>query len=451
MRKARLWRLGAAACLGKAFVPGAPAPERAVKPQRGSARWPACQRPRSERSAWPWPSPEVKAPGVQDKDFNTLLLAQFPVFVAVGALIPVLPLYGQEFGLSQSSVGLLVSSPSLAKLLLNVPFGQLADSIGRRMLMVGGMVLCAVGDVGTGLATSLPFLILARLLLGAGLSSSDAGASAWVADATESRADSRASFLGVQNAVIALAFVIGPAVGGWLVGEFGLRSIFFAVAAGATACAGGYALLPELKVKTSSEEKVSFQELIKAPEQQALACISVAFYAGTACKISLLPSVAAEAFGASPAEVGQLFSALAALAIFGTLVGGRIADAVGPRPVLVVCGSVCALAYFGAAVATEMRIKESFVACLALWALAAAVKSPALQAFAISAAPEDQRGAALSVPKTVGDLSYLLAPFLLGVLDDNLGPEAALTCCATTFLLGTVLFAIRSSDSDRGG
>ncbi|CAJ1328896.1 unnamed protein product [Effrenium voratum] len=450
MRKARLWRLGAAACLGKAFVPGAPAPERAVKPQRGSARWPACQRPRSERSAWPWPSPEVKAPGVQDKDFNTLLLAQFPVFVAVGALIPVLPLYGQEFGLSQSSVGLLVSSPSLAKLLLNVPFGQLADSIGRRMLMVGGMVLCAVGDIGTGLATSLPFLILARLLLGAGLSSSDAGASAWVADATESRADSRASFLGVQNAVIALAFVIGPAVGGWLVGEFGLRSIFFAVAAGATACAGGYALLPELKVKTS-KEKVSFQELIKAPEQQALACISVAFYAGTACKISLLPSVAAEAFGASPAEVGQLFSALAALAIFGTLVGGRIADAVGPRPVLVVCGSVCALAYFGAAVATEMRIKESFVACLALWALAAAVKSPALQAFAISAAPEDQRGAALSVPKTVGDLSYLLAPFLLGVLDDNLGPEAALTCCATTFLLGTVLFAIRSSDSDRGG
>ena len=34
-------------------------------------------------------------------------------------------------------------------------------------------------------ASSLPFLILARLLLGAGLSSSDAGASAWVADATE--------------------------------------------------------------------------------------------------------------------------------------------------------------------------------------------------------------------------------------------------------------------------
>ena len=36
-----------------------------------------------------------------------------------------------------------------------------------------------------------------------------------------------------------------------------------------------------------------------------------------ACKISLLPTVAAEAFGAGPAEVGQIFSALAALAIGG--------------------------------------------------------------------------------------------------------------------------------------
>ena len=46
------------------------------------------------------------------------------------------------------------------------------------------MTLCAIADVGTGLASSLPFLIVARLMLGAGLSSSDAGASAWVADAT---------------------------------------------------------------------------------------------------------------------------------------------------------------------------------------------------------------------------------------------------------------------------
>lgn len=390
----------------------------------------------------------------RDRDLQVLLASQFPVFVAVGALIPVLPLYGQEFGLTQSSVGILVSSPSLAKLVLNLPFGRLADTLGRRLLMVSGMLLCAVADVGTGLASSLPLLIVARLLLGTGLSSSDAGASAWVADATQDKPESRASFLGVQNAVTALAFVLGPAAGGMLVEQFGLRSIFFAVAAGAAACAAGYASLPELRQASSEKDgaAASFQELLASNDQRALGSISVAFYCGTACKISLIPGVAAEAFGASPGEVGQLFSALAALAIIGTLSGGRLADAIGPRSVLIACGATCAIAYFGAAAAVLVHAKEQFLACLAVWALAAAVKSPALQAFAIAAAPEDKRGAALSVPKTVGDLSYLVTPFLLGTLDDRFGPEIALTCCAVTFATCTALFAgLASSKSAAAG
>ena len=61
---------------------------------------------------------------------------------------------------------------------------QFPTTYQPKVLMVGGMTLCAIADVGTGLASSLPFLIVARLMLGAGLSSSDAGASAWVADAT---------------------------------------------------------------------------------------------------------------------------------------------------------------------------------------------------------------------------------------------------------------------------
>ena len=120
--------------------------------------------------------------------------------------------------------------------------------------MVTGMALCALADVGTGLAQSLPFLLVARLLLGTGLSASDAGASAWVADATQQRPETRATFLGLQNAVIASAFVLGPAVGGWLVGEFGMRSIFFAVAVGALACAVGYSILPELRQEAGGME-----------------------------------------------------------------------------------------------------------------------------------------------------------------------------------------------------
>lgn len=193
---------------------------------------------------------------------------------------------------------------------------------------------------------------------------------------------------------------------------------------GATACAGGYALLPELKVKTSSEEKVSFQALRRLRRLRRMACgrslsrlqssrrsrasplhstlgrtgpqrtwrnprsrlrRGLQNLAPPICgrgsfrRIACRSRTAFLRLGSAghfrhPGRLHcftmfhyvslfcRLFVALrmplSASFLRGTLVGGRIADAVGPRPVLVVCGSVCALAYFGAAVATEMRIKE---------------------------------------------------------------------------------------------
>jgi len=387
---------------------------------------------------------------LSDKDWSlfTLLLAQFPLFLGVGALIPVLPLYGKEFGLSQSSIGLLVSSPSVAKLLLNVPMGRLADTLGRRPLMVIGMLVLALGDIGTGLAVALPALIAGRFVTGAGLSIADAGTGAWIADVTENDPSKRASFLGIQTAIISLAFVLGPALGGMAVDEYGLSSIFYIVAAGAVLCAAGFATLPdqqEAKNKEEVEEPVSFSELMKSKDQQGLAGVSMAFYVGAACKFAVVPGVATEVFGATASEVGQLFSLLAAAGIFGTLAGGSLTGSIGPRLVLGACGATCALAYVVAAFATYIQAKELFVLSLATWALCGAAKSPALQSYAMEVAPSDSRGSALSVPRTAGDLTFLVAPFALGVAADQLGSEVALGLCGAAFAVGTAIFAILSS------
>jgi len=387
---------------------------------------------------------------LSDKDWSlfTLLLAQFPLFLGVGALIPVLPLYGKEFGLSQSSIGLLVSSPSVAKLLLNVPMGRLADTLGRRPLMVVGMLVLALGDIGTGLAVALPALIAGRFVTGAGLAIADAGTGAWIADVTENDPSKRAPFLGIQTAIISLAFVLGPALGGMAVDEYGLSSIFYIVAAGAVVCAAGFATLPdqqEVKCKAQEEEPLSFEELMKVKDQQGLAGVSMAFYVGAACKFAVVPGVATEVFGASASEVGQLFSLLAAAGIFGTLAGGSATGAVGPRLVLGACGFICSLAYVVAAFATYMQAKELFVLSLATWALCGAAKSPALQSYAMEVAPSNSRASALSVPRTAGDLTFLVAPFALGVAADQLGSEIALGLCGAAFAVGTAIFVTLSS------
>jgi len=416
------------------------------------------------------------------------LAAQFPLYVGVGALLPVLPLFSKQFDLPQSMVGLVISLPSVAKLVLNFPMGQLADAWGRKVLMVSGMVLLALGDIGTGFSSTVPALFSTRLLTGAGIAVSDAGAQAWVADAFEMRSDERATFLGIQTALIGVAFVIGPMIGGKAVDENGPNVIFLAVAAGAIVCAAGYMLLPELGQnrdkwadadgnqwkasqlkdqlcadsggpsgtapldeavavvkheahKEENEKEVTLEGLLAEKDQQGLAGISLAFYTGAAAKFTVIPAVATAAFGSNASEIGQFFSGFAAVGILGTLVGGKLADVIGPRNVLIFCGGLCAIAYGGAAFAVQATNKELFLGFLALWALAGAVKSPALQAFAIGIAPDTARGAALSVPKTVGDFTFVVAPFVLGFLCDQIGPESAFIGCAATFALGTGIFA----------
>jgi MFS family permease len=55
---------------------------------------------------------------------------------AVGAIIPILPLFASSVGLESSGVGLIIALPSAAKLLLNLPVGYLVDTVGRRTPLV---------------------------------------------------------------------------------------------------------------------------------------------------------------------------------------------------------------------------------------------------------------------------------------------------------------------------
>src|SRR3712207_7919933 len=85
-----------------------------------------------------------------------------------GSIVPVIPLYAREFGVSQSAIGLTIAIYGLARFLINMPAGQLADRIGRRgALAVGGLVT-AGGNLLCGLAPAyLPFLA-ARFVAGGG-------------------------------------------------------------------------------------------------------------------------------------------------------------------------------------------------------------------------------------------------------------------------------------------
>jgi len=74
-------------------------------------------------------------------------LVTFENQMGFGAIVPVIALYAQSFGVSQAAIGLSLSVYGFARFLANVPTGQLADRIGRRMTLVLGEVVIVVAGL----------------------------------------------------------------------------------------------------------------------------------------------------------------------------------------------------------------------------------------------------------------------------------------------------------------
>jgi MFS family permease len=167
--------------------------------------------------------------------------------LGISQVVPVLPYYATESGLTASHLGIVLAMPSASRLLVNLPLGRLADTVGRKPLMVAGTMLTAVGILGTGYAMpyGLVALIPFRLLVGIGSASSMVGSGAMVADLSDDAPEQRARIMGVQQAVISCAWAGGPAVGGWVAETYGPLTSFGAAGVGTLLCSAGYAFLPE--------------------------------------------------------------------------------------------------------------------------------------------------------------------------------------------------------------
>jgi len=84
-------------------------------------------------------------------------------------ILPVFALYAEELqGFTPVLVGLAIGAYGLTQALLQIPFGMLSDRIGRKPVIIGGLLIFAVGSVVAALADSIWGVILGRALQGSG-------------------------------------------------------------------------------------------------------------------------------------------------------------------------------------------------------------------------------------------------------------------------------------------
>jgi len=161
------------------------------------------------------------------------MLRMFGLF----ALLPVLSLYAADLeGMTPMLIGLAVGAYGLTQAGLQIPLGMLSDKIGRRPVIIGGLIVFALGSIVAAMADTIFVVIAGRLLQGAGAIS--ATLAALIADATREQVRTRS--MAVFGIGIGFSFVVALIAGPAIAAYAGVPVLFWIAALLAVA---GIALL----------------------------------------------------------------------------------------------------------------------------------------------------------------------------------------------------------------
>jgi EmrB/QacA subfamily drug resistance transporter len=135
-----------------------------------------------------------------------------------------LPTLAQAFSASFQEVQWVVLAYLLAITTLIVGVGRVGDIIGRRRLLLAGIVLFSVASLLCGVASTLGQLLAARAAQGCGAAIMIALSMAMVGEAVpQARTGSAMGLLGTMSAI---GTALGPSLGGVLIAGCGWRAIF---------------------------------------------------------------------------------------------------------------------------------------------------------------------------------------------------------------------------------
>ena len=370
------------------------------------------------------------------------------VFIGVnqlgfGALIPVLPLYAQAYGVPASAIGTTIAVFGLSRMLSGMPAGQVGDTLGRRPSMAIGGLICTAGNLWCAFADTFPEFVAARFV--AGLGAGWVQSTGMIVLADISSPAQRGRLMSIFMGTFLFTVGIGPFPGGLLAQHFGLAAPF-AVYAMASAAAGvlAWLLVPETRdfahadrpaAKVGATPVHRQIRMLLADTGYRMVCLMglVNAVVRTGGLFNVVPLLAASKLGLGPGAIGGWLALGSMLGLAASYPAGALADRHGRKPIIVPSALLTALAflvYFWAPSTLWFAI-----ACV-LWGVAAAVNGAAPAAYAADQAPPGMNAAAISGYRTISDIGYVVGPVLLGLLVDWQGAEAGLLAAAV--LVGAV-------------
>ena len=371
--------------------------------------------------------------------FAGVLSATLASFLAIGAVLPVLPRYvSGPLGGGDVSVGLVTGAFALTALVARPFGGRLADRRGRRPVVLAGMGFAALAGVLYAVPLGVPGLVAARLVLGVGQGWVFTAGLAWTVDlAPEARRGQAIAFFGLG---VWGGLSLGPPIGEALRALGGYDLVWAFAAAAPLVGAAIARAVPDRRVPAGADAEHA--ELLPAEAVRpglAMLCAAVGYAALTGFVVLHLD---ARGIGHGAA----VFSAFAVTVVVVRVALGSLPDRVGPRATA--AGSGVAQAVGLALIALAHDLPVALAGALAVGA-GFSLSFPSLALLVVQRVDERRRGAAMGAFTAFFDLGVGGGAPLAGAGSALAGYPAAFAAAGGAAAAGAVLTARPRPSPDR--
>ena len=364
-----------------------------------------------------------------------LMATAFVDMLGFAMVFPLLPFYAKNLGASPFTIGLLISSFSVAQLATAPLWGRMSDRYGRRPILIVGLAAAGIAYVVFGFADSIWLLLLSRTVQGAGGGTTGV-VQAYIGDSTEK--SERARGLGWLSAATSAGVMIGPAIGS-LSAHLGKAAPgLIAAALCFLNCIFAWKFLPESRPKIGQTKRRIREALWHvlshpfAPQPRLIWIYAIGMGAFTAMS-SVVALYLNARFGITEKTIGLVFVYIGALAVvMRALVLGWMVDKFGETRVMRTGALIMAA---GLALYTLPDTIWAMAAILPLLPIGQAFLFPTVTALSSHRSDPKELGQMMGVQQAFGGASRVVSPLWATWIFQRFGPSQPFLVAAAVLLV----------------
>lgn len=293
-----------------------------------------------------------------------LLLAGLAMFgpFSIDTIFPAFAQMGSEFGADKLAMQQTIAVYLVAYALMSIVHGPLSDALGRRRVILVGLVVFTIGSIGCALSRDLPTLLMFRVLQGLSAGVGLIVGRAVIRDMFDG--DDAQRLMSQVSMIFGVAPAIAPIIGGWILGWQRWPMIFwFLVVFSVLLLLATWRWLPETHPREARGSLVpaclarDYRAILVNPRFQRLAAASAFNFSALFLYIASAPAFVMDILGLNERQFGWFFVPMISGMMAGAWVSGRAAGRVSGRR-LVDIGFACSGVAIAANIAYNLFVDQ---------------------------------------------------------------------------------------------